>query len=191
MSMSSAIRLKRIHPKKFALWTALVSIVMLFSALTSAYLVRRAASDWLIFPIPQEFFISTTAIVLSSIVLHLAYRQYVNKKYSVYITLLVFGFGLGMLFMIYQYLGWLALNDMQVFLHTNQSSSFTGMLVGIHALHIIGGLTGVLVCLIHALRKKTREWTPKRQLRLELVFTYWHFVDFVWIYLIIFFYTQQ
>ena len=105
MSMSSAIRLKRIHPKKFALWTALVSIVMLFSALTSAYLVRRAASDWLIFPIPQEFFISTTAIVLSSIVLHLAYRQYVNKKYSVYITLLVFGFGLGMLFMIYQYLG--------------------------------------------------------------------------------------
>ena len=104
MSMSNTIRLKRIHPKKFALWTALVSIVMLFSALTSAYLVRRAASDWLIFPIPPEFFISTTAIVLSSIVLHLAYKQYVSKNYSMYITFLLIGFALGMSFMIYQYL---------------------------------------------------------------------------------------
>jgi len=53
------IKVKRIHPKKFALWMALVSIVMFFSAFTSAYIVRKAAGNWLSFPLPIQFYIST------------------------------------------------------------------------------------------------------------------------------------
>jgi len=70
------IKVKRIHPKKFALWMALVSIVMFFSAFTSAYIVRKAAGNWLSFPLPIQFYISTFFILSSSVFFYLSKRAY-------------------------------------------------------------------------------------------------------------------
>jgi len=191
MGMAINSRVKRIHPKKFALWTALLSMIMFFSAFSSAYIVRKAAGNWLSFPIPSEFFISTGVILVSSVILHIAYKAYLNKNYSLYKILLSTGFVLGIVFVALQYRGWLELNEMGVFLHTNQSASFTGLIVGAHALHVIGGITALMVCWIYAMRPTTLPLTEKRQLRLELTFTYWHFVDLLWIYLLVFFWIQQ
>ena len=187
----AAPKIKRIHPKKFALWMAMISMVMFFSAFTSAYIVRKAAGNWLSFPIPDEFFISTGVTLASSVILHAAYKAFVSHNYSAYKILLSIGFVLGITFVALQYLGWLRLNEMEVFLATNQSSSFTGLLVGAHVLHVMGGITALMVCWIYAIRRNTLEWSPKRQLRLELTFTYWHFVDVLWVYLLLFFWFQQ
>ena len=184
-------KIRRIHPKKFALWMALISMVMFFSAFTSAYIVRKAAGNWLSFPIPEEFYVSTGAILASSVILHIAYKSFIDKNYVIYKLLLSMGFVLGVVFVALQYLGWLKLNEMGVFIHTNQSSSFTGLIVGAHALHVIGGITALLVCWIYAIRPSTSTWSEKRQLRLELTFTFWHFVDILWIYLLVFFWVQQ
>lgn len=184
-------RIKRIHPKKFALWTAIVSMLMFFSAFTSAYLVRKAAGNWLSFPIVEEFFYSTGVLLSSSVILHVAYKAFVNKNYQLYRILLTIGFVLGILFVALQYAGWLKLNDMGIFIYTNQSSSFFVMLVGSHALHVMGGITALMISWIYAMKKNTLEWTPKGQLRLELTFTFWHFVDVLWLYLLIFLWVQQ
>jgi cytochrome c oxidase subunit III len=184
-------KFKRIHPKKFALWTAMISMIMLFSALTSAYIVQKASGDWLSFPIVKEFFLSTGVILSCSVILHVAYKAFVDKNYQLYQILLTIGFGLGCLFVALQYSGWLALNEMGVFVHTNQSSSFFVLLVGIHALHVLGGIAALLISWIFAMRKNTLEWSEKGQLRLELTFTYWHFVDFLWLYLLAFLWIQQ
>ncbi|BDS15139.1 cytochrome c oxidase subunit 3 [Aureispira anguillae] len=189
--VASPKRIRRIHPKKFALWTAIVSILMFFSAFTSAYIVRKAAGNWLSFPIVEEFFYSTGVILSSSIILHVAYRAFVNKNYQLYRILLTIGFILGILFVSLQYAGWLALNQKGIFIYTNQSSSFFVMLIGTHALHVIGGITALMISWIYAMKKNTLEWTPKGQLRLELTFTYWHFVDVLWLYLLLFIWTQQ
>ena len=189
--VASPNKIKRIHPKKFALWTAMVSMLMLFSAFTSAYIVRKAAGNWLSFPIVDEFFYSTGIILSSSILLHVAYKAFVAKNYVVYQALLSLGLALGVGFIALQYSGWLALNDMGLFVQTNQSTSFFVLLVGVHALHVIGGVAALLVSWIYAIKPNTKEWTPKGQLRLELTFTYWHFVDVLWLYLLIFLWIQQ
>jgi cytochrome c oxidase subunit 3 len=191
--VTSPKRIRRVHPKKFALWTAMVSILMLFSAFTSAYIVRKAASNWLAFPIVDEFFYSTGVILSSSVILHVAYKAFVAKNYTLYKILLTLGLGLGILFVALQYMGWLTLNSdtYQIFISTNQSSSFFVLLVGTHALHVIGGITALMISWIYALKSSTQKWTPKGQLRLELAFTYWHFVDILWLYLLVFLWIQQ
>lgn len=191
--VTSPKKIRRIHPKKFALWTAIVSMLMLFSAFTSAYIVRKAASNWLAFPIVDEFFYSTGVILSSSVVLHVAYKAFVAKNYALYRILLTLGLGLGILFVSLQYMGWLTLNGdpYGIFISTNQSSSFFVLLVGTHALHVIGGITALMISWIYALKSSTKAWTPKGQLRLELTFTYWHFVDILWLYLLLFLWIQQ
>ena len=118
-------------------------------------------------------------------------KAFVDRNYQLYQILLTIGFGLGCLVVALQYSGWLALNEMGVFVYTNQSSSFFVLLVGVHALHVLGGITALLISWIFAMRKNTVEWSEKRQLRLELTFTYWHFVDFLWLYLLAFLWIQQ
>lgn len=190
--VSSPKKIKRVHPKKFALWTAIVSMLMLFSAFTSAYIVRKAAGNWLSFPIVEEFFYSTGVILSSSVILHVAYKAFVAKNYTLYKILLTLGLALGVLFVALQYMGWLTLNNNKgIFISTNQSSSFFVLLVGTHALHVIGGITALMISWIYALKRSTQEWTPKGQLRLELTFTYWHFVDILWLYLLLFLWIQQ
>ncbi len=190
MAITTA-RVKRIHPKKFALWMGMISMIMFFSAFTSAYIVRKAAGNWLSFGLPTEFFASTAVILVSSILLHISYKAYNAHNYNLYKILLSMGFLLGVMFVTLQYLGWLRLNEQGVFIDTNQASSFTGLLVGAHVLHVMGGITALFVSWVYAIRKKTLEWSPKRQLRLELTFIYWHFVDVLWVYLLLFFWAQQ
>jgi cytochrome c oxidase subunit 3 len=101
------------------------------------------------------------------------------------------GLFLAILFVGLQYQGWLHLNDWEIFVHTNQSSSFFVMLVGAHALHVLGGIAALMTSWILSLRKSTKKWSEKGQLRLELTCTYWHFVDVLWLYLLFFLWFQQ
>ena len=61
------------HPKKFALWLFIASVVMLFASLTSAYIVREAEGNWVYFELPQLFYVTSGIVILSSITLQLAY----------------------------------------------------------------------------------------------------------------------
>ena len=181
----------KIHPQKFALWIGMTGMVMLFAAITSAYIVRRSAGNWQDFTLPSAFFTSTIAIVLSSIVLHLSYKAFVAEKRSLYKTFLVLGFFLGILFVILQYQGWLQLNDIGIFVATNQSASFLFLITGFHIVHVLGGIGALIIALVYGLNNKYQRPTPRRKLRLELIFTYWHFVDVLWIYLFVFLLAQQ
>jgi|GEM_PF-4378895 len=71
-------RRAQFHPHVFLMWLGLVSIVMLFAGLMSAYIVRQSAGNWLEFPLPQVFIYSTLVIVLSSASLAWAYRSYLR-----------------------------------------------------------------------------------------------------------------
>ena len=190
-----------IHPQKFALWIGLVSILMLFAALTSAYIVRKSAGSWYEFPLPVEFYYSTAAILLSSLSLHLSYKAYLKQAISAFKIWFALGFVFGWAFVFLQYAGWLHLQDWEVYVSTNQSSSFFYLITGVHVLHVLGGIAALTVLMVYILRKRynllpttldemafERRSTilAKRKLRLELIFTYWHFVDLLWIYLLVF-----
>ena len=174
-----------IHPHKFALWAGMASITMMFGAFTSAYIVKQAAGNWLEFSLPSSFYISTCVILLSSATIHFSFKAFLAKKEKLYKVCLLLTLLLGIVFVILQYKGWTELFQIGVDLKGNVSGSFFYLLSGIHALHVLGGLAAILVAVIHAHTLKFNV-TEIRKNRFDLVLNYWHFVDFLWVYLFVF-----
>ncbi|NNE26060.1 MAG: cytochrome oxidase subunit III [Saprospiraceae bacterium] len=175
----------RIHPHKFALYASFASIIMMFGALTSAYIVKHAAGDWLEYKMPSIFYVSTAVLILSSIVLHTSYIGFKRKKEAVYKGMLIVAFILGIAFVVLQYQGWQILFASGMDLKANVSASFLYLITGLHAAHILGGVAAITVAIIHAFTLPFIV-TEKRRIRFQLVLHYWHFVDILWIYLLAF-----
>lgn len=180
----------RIHPLKFALWIGMASITMMFGAFTSAYVVRQSAGNWLEFELPQIFFLSTAVLLISSLLLHTSYRAFLAGQVTRYKQFLVMSFVLGITFLILQYMGWMDLFSIGIDLKGNPSGSFLYILTGIHALHIIGGLAALTVGILFAFTRKYK-LTERRKINFELTLQYWHFVDLLWVYLLIFLYLSR
>ncbi len=175
----------RIHPQLFALYIAFGSIMMMFAALTSAYIVKHAQGDWLEYIIPDYFYFSTATLLLSSVTLHLSYNSFTKNKEGGYKSLLLVSFVLGVAFVVLQYKGWITLFEGGVDFVANVSGSFMYLITGLHALHIIGGIGAITVAILHAYTLPFIV-TEKRKTRFKLVLHYWHFVDVLWIYLLCF-----
>ncbi len=179
----------KIHPMLFGLWISMASILMMFAALTSAYMVRQAAGNWLEFQLPNEFFISTAVILFSSVTLHISYISFTRGNELAYKVLMVLSFILGLAFVYFQYKGWLQLESIGVYLKGNPAGSFVFVISGLHAAHVLAGVSALVVALVHAFALKFKV-TYKRKLRFKLVLHYWHFVDLLWIYLLSFMILQ-
>lgn len=174
------------NPKKFGLWLMLLSIVMIFASLTSAYIVRRAEGNWLEFSIPSSFLWSTFLIIASSITMYLAYFSAKKDKYINVLLFVLLTIGLGVSFMFTQVNAWGELVDMQVFFggkSSNPAGSFMYVLTGVHLFHIISGLFFLLIVLYKSFRNKVNS---ANMLSIEMCSTYWHFLGLLWIYLYVF-----
>jgi cytochrome c oxidase subunit III len=180
----------KIHPYKLALWLGCISMTMLFAAWTSAYIVRQAAGNWYEFPIPTIFFINAGVILLSSFCLHFSFKAFKQKNEKRYKTLLVTGFALGSLFVALQFVGWEILKNSGVPLTKNASGDFFYVLTWFHLGHVLAGITVLILCLIHAFVLPFKV-TDKRILRFDLSITFWHFLDLLYIYLLVFFVLQS
>ncbi len=185
MTMNQISYRNRIHPHLFALYISFASIIMMFGALTSAYIVKHAAGDWLEYQMPSIFYFSTAALLLSSVCLHYSYYSFNKQNSFNYRLFLVFAFILGVTFVTLQYNGWQSLYSTGLDLKANVSGSFLYLITGLHALHILGGIAAITVAIIHAFTLPFII-TEKRKIRFRLVLHYWHFVDILWIYLLAF-----
>lgn len=179
-----------IHPLKFALYLGIVSLIMAFAAFSSAYIVRQAAGNWLEFRLPGMFYVSTAVIVLSSVCLRLSSRAFDREQILNYRLFLSITFILGVVFLITQYLGWMEMYHNGIDLKGNPSGSFVYIMSMAHALHVVGGIVVLAVALYHAFNLPFAR-TSERRLRLDLTGIYWHFVDILWIYLLLFFILQR
>ena len=179
-------RLMRFRSQRFGMYLAMAGIVMLFAALTSAYIVRRSAGNWLEFTLPAIFYWNTLVILTSSVTLHLSWTSFKRGLQSQYRIFLIATFVLGLLFLVMQYLGWQQMTAEGLYLQVNPSASFIYVISGVHAAHIIGGVGALIVAMAHAIKLKFKV-TSIRKHRFELVVIYWHFVDLLWLYLLVFF----
>lgn len=183
-----------VHPKQFALWLGIGSIIMSFAGLTSAYIVKKGAGYWVEFSLPQFFTFSTVAVAASSLFVQLAYVFFKKMKDKLAITFLSLTFLMGVIFLILQYNGWIELTSNGIALDGNPSGSFVYVISGLHFAHIVGGLVAMffLLCgmmwrLKRPIKKLMNEVDPERNTSLKLMTTYWHFVGILWVYLFIFF----
>ncbi|GAB3963068.1 cytochrome c oxidase subunit 3 [Spirosoma harenae] len=171
------------NPRKFILWLFIVSIIMLFAAMTSAYLVRRAEGNWLEYNIPSIFSYSSIVLIASSLTMHWAYLaakkdNFGNLKIAITIT-----FALGVVFLYMQFQGWVELVNENVFFVGNPAGSFMYIFTGLHGFHLISGLIVLVVALIAAFRLRIH---AKNLNQIEIAATYWHFLDILWLYLFFF-----
>ncbi|HZZ14809.1 MAG TPA: cytochrome c oxidase subunit 3 [Candidatus Sulfotelmatobacter sp.] len=173
-------------PSSTAIWVVLFAITMMFAAFTSALVVRKGgAIDWQSFRLPPILYFNTLLLIASSITLELARRQVASfmggLKSEVqsparwlYVTL-----GLGLLFVGGQYIAWSQLRSEGLYLATNPSSSFFYLLTVTHALHVLGGLGGLL----YVIRKLHKSVLRRDQL--VSTARYWHFMGLLWVYLLV------
>lgn len=181
--IEEATQPRSMDPRKFAMWLFVASATMVFAALTSAYMVRQAAGNWMVFELPSLFGVTTAIILISSATMHWAYvsARRDNRemtKLAISITTL-----LGIAFMVGQFLAWGALVRENVYFVGNPSGSFVYVLSGVHILHVVGGVVFLLIVLASAFRDRVHS---KRLTQIEMCATYWHFLDALWLYLFVF-----
>ena len=187
MSTLTTTEPQRIHPHRFIMWVAIGSIVMMFAGMTSAYIVKKNQGNWLAFELPVVFWYSTAVILASSLTIYLANVALKAGKLVPYKLLITITSILGILFVKMQWTGFQDLEMRGIALigtQSNSSSSFLFIITGMHMLHVLGGVIALVVLFFRSF------WLKKDQLSLvpvQIVATYWHFVDILWIYLFIFF----
>jgi cytochrome c oxidase subunit III len=173
-------------PASTGIWVVLASIAMSFAAFTSALIVRQgSAPDWRHLTLPRILYLNTLVLFASSFALEVARRrvgafmggrkdQAARPTRWLYIALF-----LGLLFVAGQYVAWLQLRSQGLFLATNPNSSFFYVLTAVHALHVLGGLGG-LGRVVYRLNKSIL-----RKSTLDATAYYWHFMDALWVYLLL------
>ncbi|WP_089321553.1 cytochrome c oxidase subunit 3 [Pontibacter ummariensis] len=175
-----------VHPLKFSLWLIIISIIMMFAAFTSAYIVRREEGNWLEFDLPNVLLINTLVILLSSVTMQWAYNSARKNNIATLKTMLLLTVGLGVAFLVGQWNAWGDLVQHNVYFggsESNPSGSFLYVLTGVHGFHLITGLIFVLMTVSSALKYKVHS---KNMLRIYLCTLYWHFLGGLWLYLYIF-----
>ncbi|HET6853634.1 MAG TPA: cytochrome c oxidase subunit 3 [Pyrinomonadaceae bacterium] len=170
---------------RIGMWVGLASIAMMFTSLSSAYIVRYAsANDWLPLAVPRAMFVSTALIVISSITIELARRKLKRSFQDAYRRYLLFTVLLGLAFLVSQLISWRQLARQGIYLASNPHSSFFYLLTGAHAVHLFGGLLALAFLWLRWRREVSGSaLIAKRQATTDAVTIYWHFMDGLWIYL--------
>jgi cytochrome c oxidase subunit 3 len=170
-------------------------MVMIFAAFTSAYVVKKGdVNVWQDIQLPQVFTVSTVVIAISSITMHLAWISFQRNKIYWYRGLMVTTFLLGASFLSLQIQGWTELVQSGIRLNGNVAGSFIYVISGAHFVHVAGGVIALLVFAIQAFTKIKSpveavmvNLQPGKIVKVEVMMTYWHFVDILWVYLFFFF----
>ncbi len=172
------------NPKKFALWLFMMSVIMLFGAWTSAYLVKRADTGWAEIILPDMFWVNSVIVMLSSVTMVWAYRA--AKRDSLEQLKLALGltFILGAAFLAGQYVAYTEMVELKQHLTgSNVSHSFLWILPAVHGAHLVSGLIFLAMVMVSAFRYKVHSRNTER---LEMCATYWHFLGGLWLYLFVF-----
>ena len=169
------------------LFVLLAASTMLFAAFTSAMVVRRGLSDdWASMAKPPILLLNTAILLASSVALYLARRALKSRdrtKFNLWWTAATI---LGFLFLGGQVLAWSQLNTAGVFISTNPSSSFFYVLTVAHAIHLLGGVTALFYVDVQAWRLRLG---PAKRTIIDVSAIFWHFLDGLWLYLMVLFYV--
>jgi len=180
---------KQKRAKKMMLWFGIISLVMSFAGLTSAFIVSSSREDWLAnFTLPSAFTYSTLIIILSSVMLFLAKQTLKKNQAAVTTSLLIGAFVLGIAFIYSQIQGFnqiIASGYNFTGSTSNITMSYIYVIAVVHILHVLAGIICLFVVIINLLNKK---YSNENRLGFDLASNFWHFVDVLWVYLFFFLY---
>ena len=174
---------------KLILLFAMVSMFMMFAGLTSAFVVSKSRADWLKdFQIPTAFYLSTAVILSCSVTFHLAKKAVQKNNRNATTSFLLATLALGIGFVILQFFGFRQIVDSGYYFTGSASSitsTFLYVVTILHLAHLAGGLISLLIIIYNHFKQK---YNSTQTLGIELGAMYWHFLDFLWVYLFLFLY---
>lgn len=167
---------------KLAVWVGLAGIVMFFSAIVSAMIVRRGGGNWHTVDMPQALWLSTVVLLCSSAAYEIARRQLRGGSIEKLRVWLVVALALGFGFLVAQGVGWAQLIQRGVFVGESTSGSFFYILTAAHGLHVTGGMLTLAYVTWRA--RSAKPW-PTRSAAIDAAGIYWHFMDVLWLALLL------
>jgi cytochrome c oxidase subunit 3 len=187
-----------VDAKKMMLYLTLIGLTTLFLSLTVAYMLSKPNWHWSQFSFPNAFLASSLFLLLSSYTMQQTLVAFKNDDLKRLKQMLFASLFLSFAFLIGQIFGWQALQNKGIYFSGTPDGSYLYLISGLHALHLIVGLFFLLYQFvsIHAKVKNevqallffTNEQAEKN---LDLLIIYWHFVDILWLYLLVFFFLNH
>lgn len=194
--LSTFERIERLHPHELLLYLGLFGSGLIFLFLVTAFLVSAAN-----YPIesarglPMVFYFSSIVILLSSGVISRVYEAYDAEDMEKISRLLWITFGLGLIFTVLQASGWKYLSAEGISFTGAATGSYLYLLSGVHMAHILGGMIMLGIVSLRVsknasdpVRTLIYVTNPYEKLTLRLLNYYWHFMDVLWLLLLIAFY---
>ncbi len=182
-------KLRTARSYKMILLFAMVSMFMMFAGLTSAFVVSKSRVDWLKdFQLPTAFYYSTMAIIGCSVTFHLAKKAIQKDNQGGTTTFLLATLALGVLFVVLQFVGFGQIVENGYYFTGSESSittTFLYIVTVVHLIHLAGGVISLLIIIYNHFKQK---YNSTQTLGIELGAMYWHFLDFLWVYLFLFLY---
>ena len=174
---------------KLLLLVAMVSMIMVFAGLTSAFVVSKSRGDWLKdFQLPTAFFISTAIIIVSSLTFHfskVAIRKNDRKLTTIWLLTTL---ALGLLFVFFQFKGFDDIISQGYYFtgkESNVTTTFLYVVAVTHLAHLFFGLLSLIIIIFKHFKSK---YNSSQYLGIELGVMFWHFLDLLWLYLFLFLY---
>ncbi len=174
---------------KLLLLFGMISMTMMFAGLTSAFIVSSKRADWAKdFHMPSAFFASLVCIIGCSLTIHFAKKAIQKDNRQLTMNLLLGTLLLAVAFVFFQFQGFnqmVAEGNYLTGPQSNITATFLYLVVIAHLAHLAGGIISLLIIIYNHFKQK---YNSSQFLGIELGAMYWHFLDFLWIYLFLFLY---
>lgn len=187
-------RFMKFHPRNIMLVVLLFGLSMLFLALTIAYAYTRATTHAATINVPILFLLNTMALLASSYTMVQAQKAYLSDDTQRYQQQLLYTILLSLSFTAMQCVTWYWLFKWNaVTLASSVGAGYLYVLSSVHLLHVLGGLP-FLIYFYRASKKHMIDPVtvlvyfsdPEKRMNLKILTIYWHFLDILWIYLVLF-----
>lgn len=184
----------RFHPKNVLLFLLLAGLSFLFLALSAAYVYTRITKNVPPVRLPALFLLNTLILLGSSWTMIRARRCYLNDDTHGYLKNLLFTIQLSLIFAVMQTAAWWLLFKQNIHLNSSTTAGYLYVISFVHLAHVLGGLPWLIVFYQKTKKHMVDPVTvlvyfsnPEKRLHLRLLAVYWHFLDILWIYLVVFF----
>lgn len=183
-----------VHPLYITITLVLASITSLFIGFSAAYLYTRIQEGAPPIKLPTLFYANTLILLASSFTLVQAKKAYRDDETTRYQLMLAGTLGLSFVFVIAQLFAWKQLQDANVFIDGGNMGSYLYVISGLHFTHIMAGVPFLAFFLFTAYKRMKEPVSvlvyfsdPDKKRHLDILTLYWHFLDVLWIYLVLFF----
>jgi len=180
-TFSNQDELQRADVLRLGLWMFLSTVAMLFAAFASAYLVRRASSDWAQVELPSTFGLNTLVLSAASAVLEAARGWGMTRRWRASSAGLGGAVGLTIGFLGGQVVAWQQLMSQGIFLPDTPHASFLYVLTGAHGVHVAAALLLLTVTTVRTWTGLGRRRFARWAVLMDTTRTFCHFLLAVWL----------